>query len=251
MLPPTPRPGVTLPQPGAAGRPAATMLPPRPIPPNLKLAPLPTPPDVGSLHQELDALHAAVERMQKERSTLPSPDAAPPGPGSDESLHLRLQVGAMINRLRQARSAPPPPVPHEKVAPAAPPPRRPAPPPQAAPVKPRTVPEGPIDAAALGRAQFLANNFKAALEAFRSLEPTEQSAEDRLVTQYMMASCLRRLDRFEEAAGLYREVANARGPEALVKGAQWHLQAMKARQELTAELERLKARRLSLLGGKP
>jgi tetratricopeptide (TPR) repeat protein len=106
--------------------------------------------------------------------------------------------------------------------------------------------DGPVDGAGLGRALFLSGDYTGALKAYETLATTEQLPDDRLLTQYMIASCQRKLGKLEDAIARYREIANSGGSETLVKNAQWHLKAIKERQELVAEVERIRARREAL-----
>jgi hypothetical protein len=62
----------------------------------------------------------------------------------------------------------------------------------------------------------------------------------------MIACCQRKLGRIDDAIARYREIANSGGNETLVKNAQWHLQAIKARQELLSEIAGIRARREAL-----
>ena len=57
--------------------------------------------------------------------------------------------------------------------------------------------------------------------------------------------------KLDEAAGLYREVANSGGNEILVENAQWYLRAMKERRELETQLDGLRQRRQALTPKKP
>ena len=285
-LPPAPE---RVPLPGTAGPPAGGppggVRPPAPPPtppddllptprrePSLLGQPRTPPPDVTALHAELNRLRQARETLRKERLGVTWPENAP---DRESSLQLRLRVATLLARLRENRAkrakpaAPAAPVkpspapPPSPEAPAKPPaaqegktsPKPPAtptlPPPRTEPKTPAVLTETPVDSAALARTLFHSRDYQGALKEYRSLLTTEQLAEDRLVTQYMIATCLRRLGKPEEAAPLYREVANSGGPEMLIENAQWHLQAMRARQELEGELQKVRSRREALLGKKP
>ncbi len=86
---------------------------------------------------------------------------------------------------------------------------------------------------------------------YRQLEQEEQKSEGRVTIQYMTACCLRKLGKKDEAAMLYREVANSGGNEALVENAQWYLRAMKERRELEGQFEELRQQRQSVTPRNP
>jgi hypothetical protein len=91
----------------------------------------------------------------------------------------------------------------------------------------------------------------AALKWYRKLEQEEQRPEERVVLQYMVACCLRKLGKVSEASMLYREVANSGGSAILVENAQWYLRAMKERRELEEQFTELQQRRQALMTRKP
>lgn len=105
------------------------------------------------------------------------------------------------------------------------------------------VTDAPVDPLALAQSLFRAGDYTAALNAYRKLDKEDQKPEDRIVIQYMMACCLRKLGKVEEASVLYREAANSPGNDFLMENAQWYLRIMKDRRELEAQLEELRQRR--------
>jgi len=63
---------------------------------------------------------------------------------------------------------------------------------------------------------------------------------------YMTAACLRKLGKTDEAATLFREVANAKGEVVLAECAQWQLSAMRWKHDVETTLGELRQRRKAL-----
>jgi hypothetical protein len=108
------------------------------------------------------------------------------------------------------------------------------------------VTDTPVDPLALAQSLFRARDYPAALNAYRKLDKEDQKSEERIGIQYMMACCLRKLGKVDEASMMYREVANASANEFVVENAQWYLRTMKERRELDAELDQLRQRRQAI-----
>ena len=259
---PTSDPVAILP-PRRLASPDTPLLPaPKPMPPLFQLAPVTPSREVEALDRELEHLHQEnADMLRGRRGVVPSEVSMPKAGGNAEtSLQLRLRLADKLVLLRkiraQAKEATPPPAPVVEPVPApkvaVPPPIKEGPPPA-----PQSIPdrddaaETLVDAPGLGRVLFLSGAYAKSLEAYRSIEPSEQLPEDRLATQYVMACCLRKLGKLDDAAALYREVGNSGGHESLVTNAQWHLQTMKGHQELVAELERLRSVRVNLTRKEP
>jgi hypothetical protein len=111
--------------------------------------------------------------------------------------------------------------------------------------------DAPVDPQSLAMALFLTGEYEAALNAYRKLEQDEQKIENHVPLQYMIACCLRKLGKLEEATTLYREVANSGGNEILVENSQWYLRSMKERHELETQLEEMRQRRQTAGPKKP
>ncbi len=99
---------------------------------------------------------------------------------------------------------------------------------------------------ALAQALFRDGNYQGALKAYRVLPLDGLKAEERVPVQYMIATCLRKLGKVDEATVLYREVANSRGDEQLAACAQWQLSALRGHKESVERLTQLRQRRLAL-----
>jgi thioredoxin-like negative regulator of GroEL len=89
---------------------------------------------------------------------------------------------------------------------------------------------------------FRAGDIDAAHRAFRLIDQTLLSREDRAFVNYMIACCLRRMNRRSEAAVIYRSVAEAREDEFIAGCAVSQLTLIRTAQELEAQLEQLRAR---------
>lgn len=107
--------------------------------------------------------------------------------------------------------------------------------------------EAPVDPWSLAQSLFLAGDHAAALGAYRKLDREQPRPDERIVIQYMIACCLRKLGKLDEASLLYREVANSGGSDILIENAQWYLRAMKDRRELETQLNELRQRRQAVM----
>jgi hypothetical protein len=119
------------------------------------------------------------------------------------------------------------------------------------PSTPSTVTDAPVDPLALAQSLFRAGDYTAALNVYRKLDKEDQKPEDRIAILYMMACCLRKLGKMDEASVLYREAANSPGNDFLMENAQWYLRTLKDRRELEAQLEELRQRRQAVKPRKP
>ncbi len=111
--------------------------------------------------------------------------------------------------------------------------------------------DAPVDPMSLAQALFLSGDYASALKAYRQLEEEEPKGDQRITLQYLIACCLRKLGKLDEATTLYREVANSRGSDFLVESSQWYLRAMKERRGLEGQLAELRQRRQALNPRKP
>ncbi len=103
--------------------------------------------------------------------------------------------------------------------------------------------EKPIAPMELAQLLFGAGNYEGALAAFRLLDSTTLSREDRLLVHYLQASCLRKLGRHDEALQLLREIANSRTDAFAVECARWQLTHLRWQQETQHRLTELRSRR--------
>jgi hypothetical protein len=147
---------------------------------------------------------------------------------SSERARLQAQLQELLLRLSAPRSAP-------NTGPSVP----------VAP-KPSIIPTNPdtksIDPIREGVNRFRDNEFGVALDVFRLVDQGSLSREDRAFVQYLMACCLRRLNRLNDAAKIYREVADVHDDDFISECAIWQLSMIRTAQELETQLDLLRAR---------
>jgi hypothetical protein len=240
------------------------------IPSYIRSAP---PIEVQALRRELEGLRMEREAMLNEQLSLLTARSIH-GDG-DESARLRRRITELLTKAAvrtKNRSTPTAKSNTDKTTPQTPQtpqttrnppslpaapatrPAQPTPPAQSAKTPDRaakTLTDAPVDPLALARSLFQVGDTAAALTKYRKLEREEQKTEDRITIQYMMACCLRKLGKIEEASVLYREVGNSGGNEVLVENAQWYLKAMKERRELESQFDEIHQRRKALTPRKP
>ncbi len=107
---------------------------------------------------------------------------------------------------------------------------------------------GVIDPVAVAQNYFRASDFEAALEAYRRVPTRGALAEERAPVQYMIATCLRKLGKHEEAAQVYREVVGIKDDPFLADCARWQLETLTWRKDVETQLASLRQRRKGLEG---
>jgi hypothetical protein len=233
----------TLPPPRPAPAPVLSNLPVPPALPSrmLNLPPVPeTPtsaPDLTILRQESERLRAESEALAAERQKALT--EAPPE--TDEVAHLRRRLAELVATLAARPLA-------RRMSPAdnTPPPAR-----NIGTVRgeghnsePGAAAEAPPgDPVLTARSLFRAGDHASALETYRQIDLDGLTRDERTLVQYMSACCLRKLGRLDEAAAIYREVADAREDEVLTDCALWHLSAINWRRDMEKQLETLRDRR--------
>jgi tetratricopeptide (TPR) repeat protein len=100
--------------------------------------------------------------------------------------------------------------------------------------------DGMVDPLALGHSLFQTNDFNGALAAYRRVDLTSLKPADRVAVHYMMASCLRKLGKLDEATALYQQVANSKADEMLANCARWQLSSIAWRRNLDREREQMR-----------
>jgi len=237
-------------------------------------------PDVDTLRRQIDRLRMEREAMLVEEIDLITARDLHAANKTD-SGNLRRRVTQLLAKIAQTEkqeraTASPPPSKKKKSSPAkskpsptptgessasapSPPSARPA---QTHPGQPSAsskqpdntasiVTDVPVDPLSLAQSLFRAGDHAGALNVYRKLEQEEHNPQERAALQYMMACCLRKLGKTDEASILYREVANSAADEMTVENAQWYLRAMKDRHQLETELEELRQRRQAVIPRKP
>jgi len=167
------------------------------------------------------------------------------------SPKLHLRIGELLTRIGSRPSSPkspePPKLPSfekKAVVPEVAPSKVPAASPAAK--TPGTFsPENskPLDPLALAQALYRTGNYDGALRAYQLVPSKNMKAGDRMFVQYGIANCLRNLGKWEEASGIYREIANARDEGNLAQCAQWQLGVMRWHQEMDSQLQDIRKRR--------
>lgn len=93
-----------------------------------------------------------------------------------------------------------------------------------------------VDPYALGRALFRAEDFVGAEQALRKVKVTD---DNRVWLQYLIATCLRKQSRWEQAAKAYHIVAENQDDTELRDLAEWQLENIRWHQKTESELKDL------------
>lgn len=225
--------------------------------------------DIQALHQAIEGLRLEREAMLNEQADLAAARDARDASGG-ESARLRRRITELLAKAAarvvqrstesEKREKNPPRNPQHPHSPPTPAPAHPAPLAHPAPGSQKggekegaakQLTDAPVDPLTLAQALFQSGDAAAALVVYRKLEQEEQKPADRIAIQYMIACCLRKLGKSDEAAVMYREVANSGGGEVLVESAQWYLRALRERRELEAQLDQMRQRRQAVTPRKP
>jgi TolA-binding protein len=218
--------------------------------------------DDGAPLAPLTDLKTQLQKMRSQREALDADRAKAaqflhdlPTGDSEENTKLRQRLNSLLTDLGKGRdtSSPPlQPVANPELKQLDPKPRsekkKQA---EATPSAPKSdvpaaEPKNVVDPFALGHALFRAGNYEGALQAYRMIPLTGLKIQERAPIRYMIATCLRRLNKTEEAATVYREVANMTGDEMVAHCAQWQLTSLRWHKELSDQLLDLHRRREAL-----
>lgn len=102
------------------------------------------------------------------------------------------------------------------------------------------------DPLTLANALFRAGNYRDALVAYRLVPLDGLKAGERMPVKYLVATCLRKEGKFEEASTYYLEVANSPSDDHLGACAQWQIQALRWHQDMAGQLKGIRDRRRAL-----
>jgi hypothetical protein len=187
--------------------------------------------DSADLRRLIEQVREQREALRTERGSAPRPAEATPSTTDEEMARLRSRLSDLVDRL----SSRPAPGPSEPGPAAAPPPRR------------GDEPRGPaaagvIDPVAMGQNYFRAGDYARALGAYRMVPLEGKGAGEGLVVKYMIATCLRKLGKTDEAVAAYREVAGARGDDFTAECARWQLSHLSWQREMATRLAQLRER---------
>jgi tetratricopeptide (TPR) repeat protein len=193
--------------------------------------------------------------LDAEVGVIAPPSAADASPRSVEAMQLQVRLQTLLLKIKARTQQTPSPAQGSRpitpdTSPTMPPPQAVGQaPPQAVPdkgAKPPPEAVEPVNALSLAEALFQAGNYEQSLKAYRTIDLTGMKADDRAPIQYLTATCLRKLGKTEEAATLYREVANSRGDEQVASCAQWQLNMLRWRRDWEVRLQAARERRQSL-----
>jgi tetratricopeptide (TPR) repeat protein len=202
-------------------------------------------PDIEEMQRQLAKLRAQKELLSVEGALSGSLAPINAGPESQEMAKLRQRVADLMKKV-QAKSDPT--KAPSLVAPL--PDLRPEIGPHAVPEKaPGNAPSeitpeysAPPDPMGLAQTLFRTGKTDLALKAFRMLKLNGMEPQERLPLQFLIAACLRKLGKTEDAAALFREVANARGDEQIAACAQWELNFLRWKSDFQAQLQQIRDR---------
>jgi tetratricopeptide (TPR) repeat protein len=198
-----------------------------------------SPVDLKKLKQDLLLLKSERSKLAAEREgTSPKVEPLPGDTGAGaEANKLKRRIADLLDQLSGAKPAVRPDPFEEPIVPI----KR---------ADKKDDPGAAVNPLALAQAHFLSENYKEALAAFRKIDLTAMKAEERVPVQYLIASCLRKLGKDDEATALYREVAGSRQDPVMVECAQWQLATMRWQRELRGQIDALEKRRKAI-GGQP
>ena len=111
---------------------------------------------------------------------------------------------------------------------------------QSAMPRPDAGQQKPVEPMALAQALYRTGDYEGALATYRLINPATVDRMNRVGLQYMIATCLRKLARTDEAAAAYREVVNSRDDPFLADCAQWQLSALRWRRDLETRLQEIR-----------
>jgi hypothetical protein len=220
----------------------------------IDLEPL-APSPLNVLKSQMNKLKEERDALNKDRTRADQLLDEPLPTDSESATKLRLRLNTLMTQMGSqkggARPTPEPTSVETKTSTPTPPQPK-----KAAPEKPSVeIPsrmaastDGPtaLDPLALAQALFRAKNFDGSLQAYRMIPTEGMKAEERAPLQYMMAACLRKLGRGDEAAGLLRDVANSKGDEAMATCAQWQLSLLRWHRDADSQLKDIRRRRQEL-----
>ena len=183
--------------------------------------------DAAELQRLLRRLRSQREELRKERGTAEREVEAPaPTTTSNEDEIARLRK-RMDELARRGGGRP------DTSSPSRP---RPSEPPLMLPTDGDSSKGGVIDQVAVAQNYFRAGDYEAALDAYRKVPTRGALAEERAPVMYMIATCLRKLGKRDEAAKVYREVAAIKEDAFVADCARWQLENLAWRKDIDAQL---------------
>ncbi len=189
------------------------------------------PPDANAaeLQRLLRDLRSQRESLHNERA---APEREPPASANERELvRLRKRMEELQKRARPRPEAVPSPV---------------LPPDPPLTASTGASAGGAIDLVAVAQNLFRAGDYAAALDAYRKVPLRGATGEERAPTLYMIATCLRKLGKRDEAAKVYREVASVKDDPFVADCARWQLDSLTWHKEMDGQLAQLRQRRKGL-----
>jgi tetratricopeptide (TPR) repeat protein len=193
--------------------------------------------DAAELQRLLRQLRSQRDALRNERGSAEREVEAPaPATSNEEEIaRLRKRMEELAGRggRRADAAAPTPPRPVEPL-------------PLPLPQEGETPKGGAIDPVAVAQNYFRAGDYEAALEAYRNVPTRGALAEERAPVLYMIATCLRKLGKRDEAAKAYRQVAGIKDDPFVADCARWQLETLAWRKDVETQLAQLRQRRKGL-----
>lgn len=161
----------------------------------------PSKPDLGGVQRSMQALEKSRGELEAERDKINQILA------ETHSSERDRTIAALEDRLKKLRQS--------NIAQSDNSEAQPSEPRRGQKSRPSKKPAGAKDPLAAAQNYFQAGDIEEALKTYRSidLDDRELKSEDRLLIQYMTATCLRKLGRLKEAEELYQTVAASEDPE--------------------------------------
>src|SRR5262249_46866 len=103
-----------------------------------------------------------------------------------------------------------------------------------------------LDPLALAQSLYKAGNYQGALQAYQLMSTEGMRPDERAPLQFMIATCLTKRSKSDDAAAFHRAVANIPGDAQLAETAQWQLNTMRWRREVVDQLRGIHDRLKSL-----
>jgi tetratricopeptide (TPR) repeat protein len=221
---------------GVPAAPARKPAAPEPPPP-----PRQTPAEIATWQARVNELRQARATLKDEHTTTSSEFSEDGAAHSERMAALRLKLSNLLQQVDGTgpRGADvPSPSPRLSIDPAVEPRRS---------SEPAALePDAATDPVGFGNSLFGLGEYEQALKAYQQAEQVARKPQDRLPVQYLMACCLRKLGKVDEAVEQYRKIAETKADEPLRECAQWQLDNIKWRKEVEAQLKGLQQRRRAL-----
>lgn len=197
--------------------------------------------EVGSFEAELDRLRHEIAATKSLREDVVSETSEAPEADTTNRQAQRQELFNLLAKLASRKPVAEPLPTKPSIADQHPCPPTHEPTAQPAAAHP-LITDKIVDPFALGRALFRAEDFRGAELAFRKVKVTD---DNRVLLQYLIATCLRKQSQWDQAARAYRVVAENKVDPALRDLAIWQLENIRWHQQTDAQLKQLREWRSS------